>query len=244
MADVVLTAIALLLCCLLLWLRIRAIAGTVRFRVFRGSVHAIGGIGSLAFDPITSRLTARVKHFGLRGPGFDLGDLSAHDIALAVAAGHTMTAVYAERGAKAPRPALLFNHDSARWRTVPDAWVDLRGDAASHFLPALMVFVLICAVWTGLAASAAPLEGDPGSHSMLDPVHVALAGIAVALAAFAGLTRRALHALDIELERRAVQALHKALFSLPEDDRARRAFMNLAAPRTRHAPETPGLIAL
>lgn len=244
MGDIVLTAIALLLCCMLLWLRVCEIPRTVHFRAFRGTVHAAGGIGALASDPITGSLVARVARFTLRGPGFDLGDLVAHDTALAVAAGHTVTAVYAERGAKSPQPALLFNHDSARWRSVHGAWARLRGDAASHFLPVLVIFVSIGATWLGVASSAAPAEQDARWRADLDPVIVAVAGIALALAVFAAVARLALRSLDVELERRAVQALRNALFALPETDRARRALFNLAAPRTRHAPQAQVPIAI
>lgn len=244
MSDIVLTVIALILCCALLWLRVKAVARSVHFRVFRGVVHAPGGIGGLVADPVSGSLVARIKHFTLRGPGFDLGDLSTHDSALAVAAGHTISAVYAERDARTPQPALLFNHDTARWRSVSGAWVSLRGDAASHFLPALGFFVAIAVVWMGASFGAAPMNAELPVLGGIDPLLIMLAGITLALTAFVVLAVLALRALDDELERRAVKALRDALFALPEEDRARRAFVNLAAPRTRRAPQTPELIAI
>jgi hypothetical protein len=244
MADIGLTVIALALCCVLLWLRVKAVARSVHFRVFRGVVHAPGGIGALVADPVSGSLVARVKRFTLRGPGFDLGDLSTDDTALAVAAGHTISAVYGERGVRTPQPALLFNHDTARWRAVPGAWLSLRGDAASHFLPALGFFVAIVVVWMGAAAGVAPTHPELPVIGGVDPLLIMLAGVAIALSTLVMLAIVALRALDDELERRSVKALRNALFALPEEDRARRAFLNLAAPRTRRAPRTPDLIAI
>jgi hypothetical protein len=213
MSELLLTAIALLLCLLLVWLRVQSTARTVQFRAFRGAVQAPGGIGPLDFDPLSGRPVARVHRFSLRGAGFDLGHLASHDVGLGIEAGHTVTVIFAERERVLPQPALLFNHDTTRWRARPAAWLALRGDAASHYLPVLVFFAALCLVWLGAAAAHA--AADPVFAAVIDPAVMALAGLALALGSFALLAAVALRSLDQELERRAVVALRAALFALP-----------------------------
>jgi hypothetical protein len=244
MVDLALASAALLACCVLLWLRVAGVARLVQFRAFRGVVHAAGGIGPLTLDPVSSTLVPRVSRFHLRAPGIDLGEIVIDDPGLGIAAGHTATAIYAERAGHAPQPVLVFNHESLRWRALAETRAALRGDAASHYLPVLVFFALVCLMWFGAASGIEPFHFDPPASFEAEPLVVALASVGLALAAMGVVAVLALRRLDLELERRAASALRAALFSLPETDGARRALLNLAMPRTRRMPDGEALISL
>lgn len=228
-----LTAMTLVLCSIWLWWRISAMATRVRFSVVSGNAHAL--------DANVLR-----PRFALRGHGFDLGELPLHDSALAISPGHAVSAVYAHQREllwQVLQPALLFNHVSARWRSVPGTWAALRGDAASHFFPVLLLFIGLDVLWMSSAAS----DFFPGTEhtAYLDATLRTFGATVCAFVVFALLSRWALRALDRELERRALVALHEALFVQPWGHVARQsAHVNLAEPRTRYAPQGLDLIVL
>ncbi len=238
MGQFAFTAIALALCSVLLWQRISVAVHRVRFFAFSGSAHDVNSA-----DPgqgVAGAPKGQLQCFALRGAGFDLGQLYAHDSALGICPGHRVTAVYADRNKLAPQPALLFNHASARWRSMSATWAALRGGAASHFLPVLAGFLLIDIAVRSLVSSGWVwgLELNAG----IDPTLQAFLSALLAWAVFSALSAIALRLADVELERRAVAALHDALFLHPRGPHARTAHVNLAEPRTRYAPQTLDLV--
>ena len=246
MTDLALAAVALAACCVLLWLRITGLVQQVQWRAFRGVVHAAGGLGPLTLDAISGRLRPCVGRFHLRAPGIDLGEIALNDSGLGIVAGHTATAIYAERVGHAPQPMLVFNHETRRWRTLTDMRAALRGDTVSHYLPLLVFFTLICLLWSVVSASAPVFHIDfefPMTFEA-EPLVLGLVAVGIALAALSFVAALAVRRLDAELERRAVASLRDALFLLAENEGTRRAQVNLAMPRTRRMPNGDGLIAL
>lgn len=234
MEQFALTAMTLMLCSVWLWQRIGATAQRIRFNVVSGNAHAAHDTGSTH---------AASQRFVFRGPGFDLSDLPLHDPGLAIASGHAVSAVYADHRKSVDQPALIFNHVSARWRSVPGAWAALRGDAASYFLPILLLFIALDLLWVSSASSGF----IPGLEraTYIDATLRTFGAAVCAFVVFALISRWALQLLDRELERRAIVALHDALFVQPWKQPLRHsAHVNLAEPRTRYAPQGLDLIVL